>query len=417
MTAYTLPLPSKQWLQARWLAIRWIWRPLAFLVATRLAVGVAAYVGLALLPDSADPPPYHLRGVDIWWLDVFSSRWDTGFYISIVEEGYKLEDVRFPSTPFFPLLPLLMRAVVAVGSFLRLDMLADAAVAGLLVSHLALMGASLLFYRWVWEGWGQATADRAVWYLLIFPTSFFGSAIYTESLFLLTTIGALYAARHQRWGVAALFGIAATLTRLVGVIVAPMLFVEWLSQRRAAAGATGESAPAAAPLWRQAGLWAALVTPAGALSYMAYLWRTFGDPVAFVTGSAAWGRIAQTPGETLARLLQPPTEGWWAAWQAGRVPLNDWLDLGLVLFFLFLGFVLLYQHRWSEGIFVWLGVMIPFSSGLLMSQRRYMWVLFPAFVLLARWGARPWVDRTITALSLALLALMTALFANGYWVG
>lgn len=89
----------------------------------------------------------------------------------------------------------------------------------------------------------------------------------------------------------------------------------------------------------------------------------------------------------------------------------------MVVLFLGLGLALLYEHGWSEGLFVWLGVMIPFGSGLLMSQRRYMWVLFPAFILLARWGQRPGVDRLITTLFLMLLALLTALFANGYWAG
>ena len=88
-----------------------------------------------------------------------------------------------------------------------------------------------------------------------------------------------------------------------------------------------------------------------------------------------------------------------------------------MLFFLVLGTVLLRQRRWSEGVFVLLGVLIPISSGLLMSQRRYMWVLFPAFILLARWGQHQWVDRAITALSLLGLGLFTAMFANGYWVG
>jgi len=64
-----------------------------------------------------------------------------------------------------------------------------------------------------------------------------------------------------------------------------------------------------------------------------------------------------------------------------------------------------------------LGVSLSFGSGLLMSQRRYMWVLFPAFVLLGAWGRRPWVDRTISYASVLGLALCTALFANGYWVG
>ncbi|MCB8986068.1 MAG: hypothetical protein H6659_19720, partial [Ardenticatenaceae bacterium] len=66
---------------------------------------------------------------------------------------------------------------------------------------------------------------------------------------------------------------------------------------------------------------------------------------------------------------------------------------------------------------VLLGVLIPLNSGLLMSLRRYVWVLFPAFILLAEWGERPWVDKVITTFSLLGLALFTALFANGYWVG
>jgi hypothetical protein len=53
---------------------------------------------------------------------------------------------------------------------------------------------------------------------------------------------------------------------------------------------------------------------------------------------------------------------------------------------------------------------------LLNSQRRYIWVLFPAFIVFARWGEWRWVDRFITALFLAGLGLMTALFANNYWV-
>jgi hypothetical protein len=96
---------------------------------------------------------------------------------------------------------------------------------------------------------------------------------------------------------------------------------------------------------------------------------------------------------------------------------DNWFDLLVVLFFVGLGIVLLRQRRWSEAVFVLLGALIPLNSGLLMSQRRYVWVLFPAFILLARWGERPWIDRTISALFLLGLGLFTALFANWYWVG
>jgi hypothetical protein len=92
------------------------------------------------------------------------------------------------------------------------------------------------------------------------------------------------------------------------------------------------------------------------------------------------------------------------------------MDFLFVISFLGMGIVLLFQKRWSEGAFVTLGALIPLFSGLLMSQRRYMWALFPVFILLARWGEQTWIDRLLTVLFLTGLALFTVLFANGYWV-
>ena len=149
---------------------------------------------------------------------------------------------------------------------------------------------------------------------------------------------------------------------------------------------------------------------------MLFLWCVFGDPLAFAGASAAWGREPTSPLAAISELLKRPVEGWRAALLVGSLPLDSWLDLSFALLFLVLGSVLLWQRRWSEGVFVVGGVLIPLSSGLLMSQRRYAWVLFPAFILLARWGKRTWVDRAITAAFLLGLGLFTALFANWYWV-
>jgi hypothetical protein len=88
-----------------------------------------------------------------------------------------------------------------------------------------------------------------------------------------------------------------------------------------------------------------------------------------------------------------------------------------VAVFLFFGLILLQQRQWGPGLYVVLGALLPLGSGLLMSQRRYMWILFPAFVLLARWGERSNVDRAIQVLFALGLGLCMALFANWYWVG
>lgn len=380
--------------------MRWARRPLFIFGVSRLVVILAAYLAVVFLGHTMTADVYHLRGTENVLLDVFGSRWDTGFYVSIVEEGYQYRGVELPSVAFFPLLPLLMR--------LFLPLVGDAVVAGLLVCNGALLLASLLFYRLVSLANTEALAARALWYMLIFPTAFFGSAIYTESLFLLTAIGALFYARRGRWRLAALLAFGAGLTRLVGLIVAPMLALEWLRQRRA--GVVGglpdqvEERPGYFTAFA-----AALAAPAGLLTYMAYLWRTFADPLAFARASAAWERQPQAPGSIIARLLQ--------ALRSGTLPLNEWIDLGFVLFFLFAAFVLLYRRQWVEGVFVWLGVMLPLSSGLLLSQRRYVWVLFPVYILLAQWGRRPGADRLVTAVFLCLQTVFVILFANSYWVG
>ncbi|MEZ4770888.1 MAG: mannosyltransferase family protein [Caldilineales bacterium] len=377
----------RAWLH--WPANRWVWVPALAFVVTRLGILAVAALSVALIPESTTPTPYHLRGQDNLLLDLLGSRWDTGFYVSIATEGYRSEGVPLPSVAFFPMLPLLMRLLGGLTG--------DVVPAGILISNAALLAAMMLLYRLVDREFGSATAGRSVWYMLIFPLSFFGSAIYTESLFLLFAIGAFYAARRGHWWAAALLGVCLTLTRLVGIIIAPVLLVEWFTQRRS-------GAPAKPRIW---GATAAFLAPLGLLAYMVYLRQSFGDPLAFMHATAAWARIPQPIPQLVGELL---------AASGGPNVLNDWIDLLAVAAFVVLGIVLLAQERWSEGLFVALGALIPLSSGLLMSQRRYMWVLFPAFILLARWGHHPWVDRAITFAFVLGLAVFTALFAGWYWV-
>lgn len=372
--------------------------PLLAFVITRLGIALVAYMSMPLLQD-ADIPVYHVKP-DQLLLDAFGSRWDNGFFMSIADEGYVAHGVQFPSVAFFPLLPLLIRA----GNLL----VGDTLLSGLIVSNLALLGASILFYRLVLDEYGEQMAGRAVWLMLIFPTSFFGSSIYSESLFLLTAVGALYLFRHGYWESAAMLGFLCALTRFMGILVAALLLMEWWLRWR-------KSEPDQRP--PLAALLAPAAVPLGTFVYMLYLGRQFGDPLAFLHASQAWGRQPGSPMLTILQVFQTPVAGWESALAAGRLPLDSWIDLGFVTVFVVLGVVLLWQKRWSEGVFVTLGSLIPLSTSLMMSQRRYVWVLFPAFILLARWGERVWVERVIVTFSLLLLGLFTAMFANWYWVG
>lgn len=375
---------------------------LRLFLISRLVVFGVAYLAVGLIPPNADPAPYHLRGVANRLFDVFASRWDTGFYVSIAEEGYRFTGVDLPSVAFFPLLPVLMRA----GGWL----FGDVAIAGLLITNGALLGAAILFHRWASENWDTGTAERATWYLLVFPCSFFGSAIYTESLFLLLAVGMFLAARDGRWGMAWLLGFLAALTRFHGLALVVPLAAEWWRQRRSL-----PEREKGLRSWR--GALAAVGVPLGTAVYAGYCWITFGTPLAFVRAAEKWGREPAPPLETVRDALAAPEAGWWAAMRGGGFHLDNALDVAFIAVFLALGCWLIAERRWVEGLFVLAGLSISFSSGLLMSQRRYVWILFPAFALLGQWGRSRAVDRLVTAVSIAGLALFTALFAGGYWVG
>ncbi len=135
-------------------------------------------------------------------------RWDSLHFVSIAEQGYadKIETV-WP-----PLYPLLTRAVATV--------ITPTLLAGLLVSTLACWAALALLYLMVQEYWDEATARKTLVYLAFLPTSFFLVGAYTESIFLVLSLGCLYTYQKSKWIAAAALGMAAVLTRVQGVVLA-----------------------------------------------------------------------------------------------------------------------------------------------------------------------------------------------------
>jgi hypothetical protein len=155
--------------------------------------------------------------------DVLSApvlRWDSIHYLSISQHGYGSRG----QTVFFPLYPLLIHAF---GWFTGSDV-----VAGVLISLVSFTVALLLLHRLAREELGRREADATVLLVAFAPLSFFLTALYTESLFLALSVGAIYAAKHNRFAVAALAAAAAALTRVPGVIVlVPVGMFYWRSSR------------------------------------------------------------------------------------------------------------------------------------------------------------------------------------------
>ncbi|MBE3074304.1 MAG: hypothetical protein IMZ75_05080, partial [Actinobacteria bacterium] len=159
-------------------------------------------------PAVQDIPPFvdhqltdRFTGLAHYLFDIWA-RWDAVWYLKIATDGYSAGD---NSTAFFPLYPFLLAALKPL-------FLGNGILAGMCISLAACLGAFYLFYRFVEIDFGGPVARRALLYLAIFPTSFFFQTIYSESLFLLLTVGCLYAARRQEFMIAGLAGALAVLT-------------------------------------------------------------------------------------------------------------------------------------------------------------------------------------------------------------
>jgi hypothetical protein len=219
------------------------------------------------------------RGTHLWDL---LYRWDSLWYARIVAHGYYYTPDAQSSVDFFPLLPICiyaLRAITGMGT----------ALAGFLISNTALLTAVILLRRLVALDFPEPSrvAERTVWLLLLCPMTFFHSALYTEALFLMFSIGALLLARQGRWAAAGLMGALLTGTHGKGIFILVPLLWEALV----------EAKPEQKGNFRSR--WWLLIVPSGLIAFATYLHFQFGDALAFLHGQRAFHRELATPWEGL----------------------------------------------------------------------------------------------------------------------
>jgi len=212
------------------------------------------------------------------WLDGLS-RWDAGWFRSIASGGYWFEPGRQSPVAFYPLFPLLMRALAWV--------VGDYDIAGIAIAMSAGFAGVLLFDRWTGDRLGHQPARMSLWVLLLFPFSvYLFGAMYSDALFVCSTLAAFICLDKNRPSLAGLFGAAATATRPVGLAVVVGLAVR-AAERRGVFGAPGRRGLHTERLRAtDAGV---LLSLAGLGGYWIFLWYRFGDPFAWVHAAAAPG--------------------------------------------------------------------------------------------------------------------------------
>jgi hypothetical protein len=328
-------------------------------------------------------------------------RWDAVHYLDISTIGYHGTD-----SAFFPLYPFLMRVLgTVIGSHL---------VAGLVISNVAFFFGLLFFYKLVEHQYDRNVAHRATFYLAIFPTAIFFSAVYTESLFFCLSVASFYYIRERRWLTAGIIGFFASLSRVEGVLLVIPFAIEWfavhpdLPQRVGTALKNAVRRPwpnVVRPL-----LGIALI-PAGLLVYMGYLWVLTGDPLYFSHVQTHWGRHFAGPWVAFSHAIHVI-----ATAHADQTIADQLLELVFTVLMVVVFLLGLRRLRPSYLAYMAASIVIPMSTSSLMSMPRFALVLFPMFVMFALWGKRSAFNNAYVAFSLPLLGLFTVLFADWYWV-
>ena len=330
--------------------------------------------------------------VEVYPLVNMWSRWDAGWYYKIAKFGYQFTPGQESSTAFFPLYPMLLRGVHALlpGST---DLMYF--IAGLIVSNAALLIGLYYLALLVRMEFDEQVAARTVLYLLVFPTSFFFSAVYSESVFLAAAAAAFYYARRSNWALAGLCAAAGALTRSPGILLVVPLGVEYLLQR----GFRPRSI-------RPNVAWLLLI-PAALAGLMLYFHLRFGNFMASRDAQAAWGHgwgQLAWPWHPFVRFLKH------------AVVMNEIINVTFAVAILSLIAVTAVKLRASYAVYALLSYWFVTAWGSLDSMPRYVLPIFPAFIALGLLGRNRLFDRVYLITAAGFAAFFMVRFSLWRWV-
>lgn len=384
----------------RLLAYRDQWQSVLLVaILIRLFLNIPALIGANWFPiqdsgiglTSFGADPRSLPGI---WL-----RWDSFYYVHIASDGYSYHG---DDIGFFPLYPLLIR-ISSLGNPNLMPW------AGWLLSNVAFVVALTLLWTLVSSDHSSGIAWATVITLSLFPTSFFLSALYTESLFLFLSLFVFWFSTKKRFLLAGVFVSLASLTRINGILLAVIPLVEILQDRRSRN-------------WLEI-VKTSIASAFGAVLYIGFIWVTQGAPHEYILAQqVVWKRSITFPWQTLFDSLGVALFGLGGNENSWYMRVLSAQDLAATLLFVMCTIVAFFYLR--RSLFVYLAAAVlfllvshgPYSFGL-MAAPRYVLGFFPGFIalgiLLDRIGNLKWL---VWFVSGCLLIFETAWFANGRYL-
>lgn len=201
----------------------------------------------------------------------YMTHWDGQWYLSIINGSYI--DPQSFSPAFFPLFPLII-GILKIVTFGLIDITVLA-----LLFNTVTLAFSLYFLRGISR---QLFKKTNQWILpLIFlsaPAAIFQNFFYTEALFCAISFGAYYFVLKRRWLVMSILLVAATATRLPGVLVVILCALEYL---RVHQWSIQQSL-------RDRSILTFFIAPLGLILYSAYLFLVRHDAIAMIHSERLW---------------------------------------------------------------------------------------------------------------------------------
>jgi len=309
-------------------------------------------------------------------------------YLNIAGNGYT------NNARFMPLYPLMIKSLSLFGF--------SQFIAGLFLSNLFFLLSLFVLYKLIKLDFSKNIIILVTIFILVFPTSFFFGAVYSESLFLLLILLSFYFARQKNWLLAGIFAGLSSATRIVGIIMFFTLLVEFYLQKEKIS---------------LKNLLYIAIAPVGTIIYAIYNKVKWGSFFYFLQAHGELGNsrstnkivlFPQTIYRYLKILLTLPTKQfeWWIAL----------LELVMFIFCLSILYIAWRKKVRPSYLLYGLGALfIPASSGTFSGLPRYIIPIFPMFITIALIKNK--IFQTVyLVISLILSIILLMFFSRGYFI-
>lgn len=377
-------------------SLRLLLKVTLLVVITRIVLFLIGYMAIVMFREESNS---FLGAMEWMW-----NKWDAGHLLKIAEHGYVAEgEMRF-FIVFFPFYPLIVRLFTL---FTR-----NYVWAGFLVSHLSLILSCYYLFKLVNLDRDEKTAWRAVKFLLVFPQSFFLNIVYTDSLFLATSILCFYYLRKQRWLWAGFYGCLSAFTRNFGILLLLPALMEYVKERQVIQKLRKKEFEILIKDFISEKGYGILLISIGLILYLIINKVVAGDWLAFLKyQSEHWHNNFGFFGENIKNYVQNSLS--WQPSQRLTLWIPEVLGIFLVTGLIFYSFG---KIRLSYIAYMLVYIFVCASSTWLISGFRYIVSLFPIYLILALALRNKIMDALFTYTSILMLGFYTAAFVLDFHV-